>query len=43
MKIIIKILEKHIPHAAMSFMNDVGIKGKRDWYGEEEISDLSDI
>jgi hypothetical protein len=43
MKIIIKILKEYISYVAMLFMNDVGIKGRRDRYSEKKISDLSDV
>jgi hypothetical protein len=43
MKIITKILKEYISHAAISFMNDIDIKGGRNRYDEEEILDLSDV
>jgi hypothetical protein len=40
---VLKILEDHIPHIAMPFMDDVGIKGPRDRYNDEEVLELPGV
>lgn len=42
-RVVTKILEDHIPHSAMPFMDDVGVKGPRDRYNEEEVPDLPGV
>jgi hypothetical protein len=36
-RIITKILEKHIPHVCLPFINNIGIKGSKTIYNNEEI------
>jgi hypothetical protein len=42
-RVVYKILEEHIPHIAMSYMNKIEIKGPRDRYNNEEVPELSDV
>jgi hypothetical protein len=35
-RIVIKILQKHIPHICLLFMDDIGVKGPRTIYNDEE-------
>jgi hypothetical protein len=42
-RVVTKILENHIPHSAIPFMDDVGVKGPRDRYNEEEVPGLPGV
>jgi hypothetical protein len=37
-RIVIKILQKHIPHIYLPFMDDIGVKGPRTIYNNEEAA-----
>jgi hypothetical protein len=37
-RIVIKILQKHIPHICLPFMDDIGVKGPRIIYNNEEAA-----
>jgi hypothetical protein len=41
--VILKILEEHIPHIIMLYMDDVGVKGPRDRYNDEEVLKLLNV
>jgi hypothetical protein len=43
MRVVTKILEEHIPHIALPFMDDIVVKGPRDRYKDEEMPGLSGV
>jgi hypothetical protein len=42
-RVVHKILEEHIPHIAMSYVDEIGIKGPRDRYDDEEVPGLPGV
>ena len=42
-RVVTKILQDHIPHISIPFLDDIGIKGPRSRYNDEEVPDLPGV
>lgn len=42
-RVVLKILRDHIPHRALPFLDDIGVKGPRIRYNDEEVLDLPGV
>ena len=43
MRAVSKVLAEHIPHCAIPFLDDIGVKGSRDNYDNEEVLGLPGV
>ena len=41
--VVLRILQNHMPHVAMSFLNDVGVKESKTRYSNTKILELSEV
>lgn len=42
-RVVLKILQDHIPHIAMPFLDDIGVKGPKSRYDDEEVPELPGV
>ena len=42
-RVVLRILQDHVPHVAMPFLDDVGVKGPKTRYGDEEVPELPGV
>jgi hypothetical protein len=42
-RVVTKILEEHIPHITIPFMDDIGVRGPKDRYNDEEVPGLPGV
>jgi hypothetical protein len=42
-RVVLRILQGHIPDVAMPFLDDVGVKGPKSRYNDEEVPELPGI
>jgi hypothetical protein len=42
-RIVLKILQDHLPHRALPFIDDIGIKGPRSDFGQVEVEELPGV
>jgi hypothetical protein len=42
-RVVLRILQEHIPHIAIPFLDDIGVKGPKTRYNDEEVPELPGV